>query len=124
MNEHTFSDYGNMLVIYGEAHCIGRVARRLYIERYPNRPAPSHKVFARLLQRLKNTGTLRINRINCGVQRNRRTIRFEEQVLQRVAQKPSTSTRSIARALGVNHVFGKFYESNYFTPIMNKGYSI
>lgn len=104
MNEHTFRDYANMVLIYGEARCNGRAARRLYMQRFPDRPSPSHKVFGRVFQRLQETGTFRINRVNCGVRRNRRTLGFEEQVLRRIDQNPSISSRNIGHTMGVNHV--------------------
>ena len=37
MNEHTFQDYANiMMLVYSEAHCNGINAARLYTARFPN----------------------------------------------------------------------------------------
>ena len=104
MNQHTFEDYANMMLVYGEAHCNGRHARRLYTARFPNRPIPSNRVFAKVNQRLRETGTFAVNKVNCGVARHRRTLRFEEDVLHKIEQNPSISTRTIARDIGANHV--------------------
>lgn len=104
MNEYTSADYANMILMYGQARCNGRAARRLYSIRFPNRPTPSHKIFGRVFRRLQETGTFTTNRVNCGVRRNRRTIRFEEEVLNRIEENQSTSSRSIAQNMHVNHV--------------------
>src|SRR5678816_3181528 len=60
-----------------------------------------HTMFARLHQRLRENGTLRPRCIG-GRPRNTRTPAFEEEVLERVANDPSTSTRAIAYAMGLN----------------------
>lgn len=104
MAEFTHVEYTDIIRIYGVAEGNGRAAQRLYEERFPNRRTPSHTIFARVDQRLRETGTFTVNRINCGAQRNLRTPRFEEEVLHRCEENPRTSTRAIAHAMGTNHM--------------------
>ena len=40
---------------------------------------------------------------DCSALRTRRTLNFEENVLQHIDENPSTSTRTIAHALDVSH---------------------
>lgn len=103
MVEYTNAEYTDMLKIYGEAQSNGRAAQRLYAERYPYRETPSHTIFYRVEQRLRERGTFRANRVNCGVQRNRRTPMFDEEVLHLIEENPRTSTRTIAHAMQTNH---------------------
>ena len=46
MVEYTFAEYIDMIFLYGEARGNGRAARRLYKDRFPQRPTPSHTLFA------------------------------------------------------------------------------
>lgn len=101
MVEYTFEEYTEMLIIYGEAGRNGRAAQRLYHERFPHRPTPSHNIFVRIQQRLRETGTFIPKRADCGAPQTRRTVDFEEEVLHHVEENPSTSTRKIAVAMNV-----------------------
>lgn len=101
MVEYTCIEYTDMVLVYGEARGNGRAARRLYEERYPNRATPSHTLFSKVVQRLRETGTFTVNRADCGAPRRRRTPNVEEGILHRVEETPSTSTRTIARAMRV-----------------------
>ena len=53
MVEYTFVEYTDMIFLYGEARGNGRGARRLYQDRFPQRPTPSHTLFAVISQRLR-----------------------------------------------------------------------
>jgi hypothetical protein len=49
----------DMILIYGEAHQNAVVAERLYAERFPLRNHPQKKIFKRLVEGLKETGSLK-----------------------------------------------------------------
>ncbi|GFV03491.1 DUF4817 domain-containing protein [Trichonephila clavipes] len=53
----TNAELTDMHLAYGAANCSGPAAQRLYAERYPMRRIPSHNFFARLHQRLAETGS-------------------------------------------------------------------
>jgi hypothetical protein len=54
---------------------------------------PAHTMFARVVQRLRDIGCLKVKKHDGGgARRNMRTPRFEEEVLRRVEDEPSTST--------------------------------
>ena len=91
-----------MIMCYGAADGNGRRALRMYHERFSNRNHPHHIMFARLYQRLREDGSLHPRYIG-GRPRQTRTPAFEE-VLDRVGNDPSTSTRAsvIAHAMGSN----------------------
>ncbi len=48
METFMFAEYADMLLIYGETRCNGRVSCRLYVERYPERRISAHTMFERL----------------------------------------------------------------------------
>lgn len=104
MANYTFAEQHDMMFMYGAAWGNAREAARLYQEHFPNRNHPSHKAFSVVSRRLREEGTFVVNRHNCGATRTRRTVDFEEEVLERVAENPSTSSRAIAHEMGVNHV--------------------
>nr|CAH7739116.1 unnamed protein product [Callosobruchus chinensis] len=95
--DYTFDEYADMmLLIYGEVHCIGRAASRLYQERFPERRVPAHMLFERVNQRIRETGFVRITRPDNGAQRTVRTPEFEEEVLRQFEENPGISTRAVA----------------------------
>lgn len=92
----------DMLLIYGEARQNCRAAEVLYQERYPNRRAPDRRYFETVRQRLVETGSLTTIRQGNPV-RPVRNPDFDEDVLAHFAVDPTTSTRRVARTLGVSH---------------------
>ena len=48
-----------MIFLYGEARGNGKAARRLYQDRFPQRPTPSHTLFAVIPQRLETESSRR-----------------------------------------------------------------
>lgn len=62
---YTNAEYADIHLIYGMANCNAVEARRLYVERYPNRRAPNRKTFVRTDQRLRETGMVIILIENC-----------------------------------------------------------
>src|SRR5678815_5688794 len=101
MDHYTLPELTDMIMCYGAANGNGRRAHLMYRERFPHRNHPHHTMFVRLHQRLRDNGTLRPRCIG-GRPRNTRTPAFEEEMLERVANDPSTSTRAIAHAMGTN----------------------
>ncbi|KAJ4442444.1 hypothetical protein ANN_04030 [Periplaneta americana] len=103
MVEYTFQEYIEMLIIYGnldimvELHnaCITNVFRIASLHHIP---------FCQNKQMLRETGTFKARRADCGAPRTRRTLDFEEEVLHQVEQNPSTSTRNFADAMNVLHM--------------------
>ena len=81
-----------MIFLYGEARGNGRGARRLYQDRFPQHPTPSHTLFAVITQRLRERGTFTASRNNCGVPRRRRTPELEEAVGTMCATKLLVAT--------------------------------
>ena len=80
MVEYTFAEYIDMILPYGEARGNGRAARRLYQDRFPQRPTPSHTLFAVITQQLRERGTFTASRNDCGAPRRLRTPELEEAV--------------------------------------------
>ncbi|GFS66049.1 retrovirus-related Pol polyprotein from transposon 17.6 [Trichonephila clavipes] len=97
----TNAELADMHLAYGAANCSGPAAQRLYVERYPMRRIPSHNFFARLHQRLAETGSF--ERADMVRVRTVRTPGVEQNVLQHVERNPRTSTRSVANSVGVSH---------------------
>lgn len=86
-----------------DGSCTG--ARRFYEERFPNRRIPDSRMFARIHQRLRETGQLAPVRIEGGghaPQRN--AIDIEEIVIQRLEADQELSTRRLAAELGVSRM--------------------
>lgn len=102
MVDFTFEEYADMHLIYGEARCNTREAERLYAERFPNRRHPSRNTFAAVHRRLRETGSFKPSG-GTGHPRTARTVAFEEEVLERIAEQPSTSTRAIANEMNAAH---------------------
>ncbi|GFY25624.1 DUF4817 domain-containing protein [Trichonephila clavipes] len=78
----TNAELADMHLAYGAANCSGPAAQRLNAERYPMRRIPSHNFFARLHQRLAETGSF--ERADMVRVRTARTPAVEQNVLQHV----------------------------------------
>lgn len=98
MNNNVYStaEMTDMHFMYGRANGNSQEARRLYSEHYPNRRIPSHRMFIRIHQRLRETGRLQIRANDRGRNRTVRTPAVEERILRRVENDPGTSVRRIA----------------------------
>ena len=86
--------------MYSEAAGNRRAARRIYQKRCPHRATPSHTLFTKVIQRLRERGTFTVDRADCDAPRRCRTPNFEEDELHRV-EETSMSTRTIACGIGV-----------------------
>lgn len=93
----------DMHFMYGLANGNAREARRLYMERYPNRVIPNHRMFSDIHRRLSEAGSFSTKRINAGRPRSVRTPQLEEAVMNEIEQHPRTSTRKISVLLNASH---------------------
>ena len=89
----------DMIAVYFECFQNAAIAEREYISRYPNRRHYGRRVFARLVQRLRATGSFR-RRI---FRRNYITGREDNviNVLAYITFNPHISIRSLSCALGI-----------------------
>ena len=87
-----------MIYVYGfcDGNSVHAVAE--YQQRFPNRRIPTRRVFTRVYQTLRDTGTLPGVRIAA-----ERDVGEEEDIVQMVQSSPRASTRRIARRLRVSH---------------------
>lgn len=99
---YTNAELAEMHLIYGEAHGNALEASRIYHQRFPNRRQVDRRLFSRIHQRLVETGSLQ-PRHGGGRRREVLVPAFEEEVLERFEDNPSTSTRAVAHAMGTNH---------------------
>jgi len=100
---YTFSvaEYADMIYVYGfcDGNSLHAVAE--YQQRFPNRRIPNRRVFTRVYQTLRDTGTLPGVRI--AAERDVNGGIDEEGIVQMVQSSPRESTRRIARRLRVPH---------------------
>ena len=115
MDVYTRPELTDMIICYGAAGVNGRRALRMNQERFPNRNHPHYTMFARLYQRLRENGSLQPRCIG-GRPRQTRTSAFEEEVIERDGNDPSTSTRAITHAMGSNQssVLRVLQEQNFY----------
>ncbi|KAK5643932.1 hypothetical protein RI129_007777 [Pyrocoelia pectoralis] len=91
-----------MLLFYGEVHRNVTAAVRRYHETFPNRRIPDRKTFEAIERRLRETGTLKPQRINAGRQRFRRSANVGEEILNAVQLSPTTSTRRLSLRFNIS----------------------
>lgn len=100
MERFTHAEKADMHFIYGAAGGNGRLALRMYRERFPRREVPDYRYFATLHTRLRDTGSFNVNRGNAGRGRHPQ----EDRIVEYFEQHPRTSTRAAAQRLGLrNH---------------------
>ncbi|KAJ8886256.1 hypothetical protein PR048_012465 [Dryococelus australis] len=86
------------MMCHGEAR-ENRQALRIYKQRFPHTRHSHHSMFARLHQRLRDTGLLCPQHTGA-IRHDVRTPALDEEVLQRVTNEPSTSTCDITSSMG------------------------
>ena len=91
-----------MIYVYGfcDGNSVHAVAE--YQQRFPNRGIPTRRVFTRVYQTLRDTGTFPGLRIAAELNVNE-GVDEEEGIVQMVQSSPRASTRGIARRLRVPH---------------------
>lgn len=92
----------DMLLVYGFCQGNARDCVRVYSERFPNRRIPNRKTFTTVERRLRETGRFRPVTADYGRNRTVRVPDVEEEILERVTEDPSTSTRRLSLELGIS----------------------
>jgi len=97
------AEYADMIYVYGfcDGNSVQDVAE--YQQHFPNRRIPTRRVFTRVYQTLRDTGTLPGVRIAAERDVNE-GVGEEEGIVQMVQSSPRASTRRIARRLRVPHM--------------------
>lgn len=101
--EYTYEEYADIHLIYGEARGNARAAARLYRDKFPNRRHPHYSTFIEIHRRLRETGTFKPNKRNCGATRTVRNEVNDAEVLDRIDDNPSTSSRAISRDMNLSY---------------------
>lgn len=105
MVNYSFEELADIHFMYGKANGNSHEARRLYEDAFPGRQLPCVNTFSNVHIRLRETGKLTGNFVDCGAPRIARNVENEENVLEAVEQNPAISTRRLANQLGnTNHV--------------------
>lgn len=99
---YTKEEYCDIHNFFGVARGNAREAARLYAAQFPNRQCPNHQTFRAVHIRLRETGTFKCNMSDTGRNRSVRDVDFEELVLQRFEEDPSTSCRVVGQELGAS----------------------
>lgn len=101
MEAYTSNEITDMVLAYGAANSIAVAARRLYCERFPNRRVPSARYFDNVVQRLRETGSVKSEQDRRAP--TDRILALEPNIIDQVEADPSISTRRLAHQLGVSH---------------------
>jgi predicted metalloprotease len=62
--DYSFTEMRDMVCVYAQEEFCGRAAARRYMEFYPNRRQPNHKLFQNLYDRMGETGSFRPKRVS------------------------------------------------------------
>ena len=68
--QYSFMELADMLMCYGDAKGSTPEALRIYCQKYPRRNVPDRRIFTRLYQRLRDTGSVTGNRFGGRDQRD------------------------------------------------------
>lgn len=101
MKEYSVQERVDMVLTIGECNENCLLASRVYAQKYPDREHPDKRVFQKLLERFRATGSVAYTKQN----KTKPVADNEENefiVLGSVAENPSTSTRKIAREIGLS----------------------
>lgn len=91
---------------YGAAEGNATKAQRLYNVKYPNRIIPSTRVFCRIDQRLRNTGTLKPSKSGGRIERSDPDLK--DRILHCIQENPRLSTRITGAQEGVSNSTVRF----------------
>ena len=61
LSSFEIADMHKLHMVFGAASGNARLAAKLHAKRFPNRHSPDHRVFTRLHQRLRDTGSLEVD---------------------------------------------------------------
>lgn len=102
--DYTPNEYCDMIIIYGECGESAQNAAQEYAIRFPQRRAPNAQVILRLINRIRQTGSVLPPRraIGAGREQNVHTPQNEETILLMIEEDPSISIREISRRLNIS----------------------
>lgn len=117
MAVYTNIEYTDMILIYGETRQNSVAARDLYAERFPNRRHPACKTIVDAVYRLRDTGSVIPRFEGRGLQKSRRVLLAEENILNMVDVDPGVSTTTLAREVNVSQTtVQKILKTNLLHP--------
>ncbi|KAJ3666584.1 hypothetical protein Zmor_002021 [Zophobas morio] len=102
MAMYTNIERTDMVLIYAEARGNAEEARRIYMERFPQRLAPAVGTFIKNAQHLRDHGTFKPQTQDRGRVRTRRILDVEPKILHTVEAEPGISTRRLAIRHGIS----------------------
>lgn len=102
MVSYTNEEKLDMILIYGECGKNSKAAKRLYCERFRNRPMPSDKMFAKLAKNMGESGSFEKKR-NVFKPRTARDEEHTVAVLARVFVDPHISIRQLATETDISY---------------------
>lgn len=103
MENYSFNDYTDMLLILGECRGNSQAAAKRYATKFPNRNKPNRRTFLAVERRCRETGYVKPRNLNCGRKRTARTVDNEENVLEILHDNPTISTRRLAAQTNISH---------------------
>jgi hypothetical protein len=99
VNRYTFVELSDMHLVNNEARGNGHEPQRISQDRYPQQQLPHHTTFTSINKWLQEYGSLEINKHTVGHHRTVRTPDLEEAILDKIEEKPSSSTRTTTHDL-------------------------
>ena len=123
--EYTNTEYSDMVLVYGDAAGNRRAAHRICQERYPHHVTPSHILFAKVIQRLRERGTFTVDWADCGAPKRRCTPNFEEDLRHRVEetrQKVCLHELLLVERMCLIVPSGRFCMSSNYIVTIPRGY--
>ncbi|KAK3894978.1 hypothetical protein Pcinc_001271 [Petrolisthes cinctipes] len=103
MEPYTSTEYTDMLLTLGAAGGNAAEAVRMYAGQYPNRRQPSRPTYLSVERRLREYGSLNTRAVNRGRPHGEQVLDAEEDILDAIADDPSTSTRRLGARFRVSH---------------------
>lgn len=100
MNNFTLDEFADMHLCLGQAEGNGEEAKRIYLQKYPNRRQPDRRTFYRVDRSLRESGRMKVQNNNAGRPRRTRTFDREERILNLVENNPRISSRRVSAIVG------------------------
>ena len=97
----TNAEYGDMMYVYGFCDGSATAAVEEYRRRFPMRRIPDRRVFYKVFNTLRESGTLPSAHVSSERARKQNT-EEQENVLDMVQRSPTTSTRTLSTRIGVS----------------------
>ena len=81
----------DMIMLYGEVDGNARLARGLWIERFPNRAIPCARIFTSVVQHFRDHDTFKLQTYDRGRHRSERILQVEGKILECVEARHQDS---------------------------------